>query len=148
MGNFLSVITSFGGKIKDTTTLVGTDIYTYIIPAMLSILFGLKDMIDIRIYEVLLNMISAIAYTWLSYRLCQLITKKNNQEINKKDAIIHSVIKGVIVVLCTMILYFIATFIPFINLLEHVDVIGPGILYFLIISFVYLTVTFLYPIKC
>jgi hypothetical protein len=147
-GNFITGIIDFKNKMKDTAELVGPDMFTWIVPAVMSLLFGLKDLIDFEAYQIILNLASAGAYSWLAYRFCQMITKKRGTTLNKKDAILHSIIKGVIVGLCAMIGYFIITLIPFVNLLEYVSVLGPALLYFFIISPMYLIVTILYPLKC
>ena len=144
MGNFSSKFNEF----KENAELIAKDMYTWVVPGVIAILFGLKDLLDFELYSVLINMVSAGAYAWLCYRFCQLLTKKKGTQINKQEAIIHSILKAVIVVLCTMIAYFLLTLVPFINLLEYVSVIGPAILYFMVISSLYLTVSALYPVKC
>lgn len=135
-------------KVKDVSEIVGKDMWTYIVPLIISFLMGIKDFVSYEQYQSLVYIPAVGMYAWLAYRFCQIYTKRKEQQINQQTAIMHAIIKAIIVVLVASLGYFLLTFIPIINLLENIPFLGTAVLFYIVIAPLYLLVLYTYPIKC
>jgi uncharacterized protein YacL len=135
-------------QIKEVSEIVGKDMWTYVVPLIISCLIGLKDFVPYEQFQSLMYIPAVGLYSWLAYRFCQIWTKKKEVQINQQTAIMHAVIKAIIIVLVASLGYFLLTFIPIINLLENIPFIGTTVLFYIVIAPLYLLVLYTYPIKC